>query len=174
MKRTKRLKKVERTNLFTFSLPDDVTEQLKKLEKGKKSDVVAQALRDYFVAKEGKSLAVPVEEVIAGGLTKTAILQRVKEKILEEWRAKVTAINDSMEAARSKEDYGLVSIYDKILHDEKTGLYFGSNETKWFKEVTIKEIEACTGLSYTVVYNKVLPHIMAAGYTVVKERVLIK
>jgi hypothetical protein len=170
-KKTRQSKKVQRANLITFSATDDVKTLMNKQSKGEKSGIINQAIREFF-ARKGEAPQTALEDkIIAGGLTKEQILQKVKDYVLQQFHEKTDRLEEKKREAREKDNYALFNVYNNMLWDKKVGLYEGGQE-KWFKEVTIKEVEAATGLSYQIVYNKVLPVIREAGFNIVKERLL--
>lgn len=156
------MKKVKRSKMFTFSLPNDVAVELDKVERGKKSKIAAEALREYF-AKRGVKQLPPEKQEVVSGLTEEEILQRVKNHIESEFSRLDEELKAKKEEARNKGDYSRATQYAHIRLNKLWGGDF-------LHEVTIAEIQAALGLPYMTIYNKILPIFRKAGYKVVSDR----
>ena len=156
------MKKVKRSKMFTFSLPRDVAVQLDKVERGKKSKIAAEALREYF-AKQGVKQLSPEKQEVASGMTKEEILQRVKEHIKSKFERLDEELKAKRDEARKKGDYSRATQYAHI----RLNKLWGSN---FLSEVTMAEIQEALGLPYMTIYNKILPIFRKAGYKVVSDR----
>lgn len=160
-KRENTRKAVERLKMFTFSLPDDVAAELDKQERGKKSKIVAEALREYF----GKTAVTGEKEEVVSGMTEEQIVKRIKEHLGSELLRKDEELKVKIEEARKRGDYATAgSLADTRLNY----LWVG----KFTQEITMKEIEAALGLPYMKIWNKILPILRRAGYRVVDEKVI--
>ncbi len=164
-KKIKRFKKIKPSRMFTFSLPEDVAAELDKQPRGKKSEITAEALREYFT-KRGVSQPPPEKQEVVSGLTEEEILQRVKEHVESEFNRSVDEVAAKRDEARKKGDYAGASIYSNIWINK---LWVSD----FLHEVTIAEIQAALGLPYMTVYNKILPILRKAGYKIVQDRGVI-
>ena len=106
---------IKRTRTMTFSFPEDVAAELDKQEKGKKSKIVTEALREYF----GKERPPEKPQEIVKGMTEEEILRKVEE-YAEEYKedsAFGSLISKVITMKELQEIFGLpyMTIYNKIL-----------------------------------------------------------
>lgn len=157
------LKKIKRAKMFTFSLPDDVAAELDKQERGKKSQIVAEALREYF-AQKGIIQPSPEKREVVSGMTEEEILKRMKDYLQSEFSRKEQELKAEIEEARKQKDYA----HSTSLREIWLNKLWGSRT--FFEEITIAEIQAALGLPYMTIYNKILPVLRRAGYKIVTNK----
>jgi hypothetical protein len=166
-------RKIQPVRLVTLSLPDYIAAELDKEKRGKKSELVAKLLERHFAEKGAVKPQAetdqPEQEEVVKGLKREDVLKKVEEYVLKQFQAKTDDIDAKKAKARKDEDYGRLAAYNKMLYNKENGLYEGGQE-RWFKEITIKEVEAALGLPYQTIYNKILPILLNEGYQVVPQR----
>ncbi len=69
------------------------------------------------------------ENDASSGLTKEQILEKVKAYILKSYQEKTGRLEAKKQEARFKDALALANSYNRMLWDEKVGLYEGGQET---------------------------------------------